>query len=160
MNQPRTGFTKLQGADARVAEEVQDIGVAGALAHPVPLRRHVREECKVTERGEGGVEAHRAARQLPSARHRAMLDPAATALLVRAWNEGRVRIPVAEFLRPHRLGFRADHLVRAVTLELAASAAIDQAPVLPRLGDNRREVAHAASASLAPTAATARGPAS
>ena len=62
--------------------------------------------------------------------------------------------------RPHRLRLGPDDGDRSVALQLLAVAAVDQAPVRPGLGDDRREIAHAASASFAPTEATATGPSS
>ena len=88
----------------------------------------------------------------------AMLDPAAAAFLVRAGNEGRVRVPVRSRRRPHRLRLGPDDRDRAIALELLTVAAVDQAPVGPGLGDDRLEIAHAASASFAPTDATATRP--
>ena len=65
-----------------------------------------------------------------------MLDPAAAALLVRSGDEGRVGIPVVARRRPHRLRLGPDDADRAVALELAAVAAVDQPPIVPRLGDD------------------------
>src|SRR4051812_33261166 len=87
-----------------------------------------------------------------------MLDPAPAAFLVRAGHERRIGIPLLELRSPHRLRFRADSGEAPVALELLAIAAVDQAPVVPGLGDDRGEFAHAASASCAPTEATAARP--
>ena len=65
MDHPRARFAQQQSADAGVAEQVEHVGVGRALAHPVPLRRHVGEEGEMAERRQAGVEADRAARQLP-----------------------------------------------------------------------------------------------
>src|SRR5689334_10755156 len=89
-----------------------------------------------------------------------MLDPAPTPFLIRAGNEGRIGIPVPRGRRPHRLRVRTNHGELAVTLQLLTAARVDESPVVPGLGDDRREASHAASASLAPTAAMALGPAS
>ena len=94
----------------------------------------------MAERGQAGVEADLAARQRPALRAPAsMLDPAAAAFLVRAGDEGRVGRPVVERRRPHRLRFGADDGDRAIALPLAAVAAVDQPPVVPRLGDDGLE---------------------
>src|SRR5205823_11988130 len=71
--------------------------------------------------------------------------------------EGRVGVPVLPRRRPHRLRLGTRHGVGTVALELLTVAAVDQTPVGPRLGDNRGEIVHAASASFAPTEATAAG---
>src|SRR5689334_13909867 len=89
-----------------------------------------------------------------------MLDPASATLLVRAGDEGRIGVPVVARRRPHRLGLGADDLESAIAFQLAAVAAVDEAPVVPGLGNDRAELVHAASASFAPTEATALGPAS
>src|SRR5947209_15878164 len=89
-----------------------------------------------------------------------MRHPAAAALFVRPGNEGRVRVPIIACRRPHRLRLRAHHREAAVPFQLLAIAAVDQPPVGPRLGNDRLKVAHAASASFAPTDATAIGPSS
>src|SRR5438270_5786965 len=106
------------------------------------------------------MEADSVPAQVPLTRHRAMLNPAAAALLVRSRDEGRIRVPIVARRRPHRLRFGPDHLERAVTLELLAIAAVDQPPVGPGLGDDCKEAAHAARARPAPTEATASGPSS
>src|SRR6185312_1397401 len=160
VHQPRAGFAERQRADAGVAEQVEHVGVGSTLPHPVPLRGHVGEEAEVAEWGQRGGEADISARELPLPRHRAVLDPAAAALLVRAGDEGRVRVPVAACRRPHRLRLRPDHLDVAVAFELLAATAIDEAPVAPGLGDERREFGHAANASWVPTEATAARPSS
>src|SRR5438093_11610384 len=90
-----------------------------------------------------------------------MLDPAAPALLVRTGDKSRVRIPVLARRSPHRLRFRTSDGDRPVPLELLSIAAVDQSPVVPRFGDQRLKIAHAAaSASCAPTEATAARPSS
>ena len=57
--------------------------------------------------------------------------PAATAVLVGAGDEFAVRIPLREARRPQRLPLGADEAVRAVTLELAAIAAVEQRVIRP-----------------------------
>ena len=61
--------------------------------------------------------------------------------------------------RPHRLRLGADDGDRAVALEFAPVAAVDQAVIVPRLGDDRDQVAHAARTAGTPIVARARGPA-
>src|SRR5947209_18138383 len=89
-----------------------------------------------------------------------MLHPAAPALFVRPGNEGRVRVPIVACRRPHRLRLRAHHREAAVAFQLLAVAAVDQPPVGAGPGNDRGEIAHAASASFAPTDATDIGPSS
>src|SRR5688500_12352687 len=113
----------------------------------------------MAERRQRGVEAHIAARQRPVARHRAVLDPTPAAFLIRSGHEGRVRVPVGARRRPHRLGLGPDHRDRAVAFEFSPAAAVDQPPIVPRLGDQRGEIAHAARAAGTPMLARAIGPA-
>src|SRR5205085_7860244 len=100
----------------------------------------------------------RPARQLPLPGHRTVLDPAAAAFLVRSGDEGRIRVPIAARRRPHRLRLGPDDREFAVAFELVAVAAIDQAPIRPRLGDQRGEAAHAARTAGTPMVAVARAP--
>src|SRR5947209_9248041 len=101
-----------------------------------------------------------AARQRPLPGYRAVLGPAPAALLVRSGNEGCVGIPVRARRRPHRLRFGTGDGHVTVALQLLPVAAVDQSPVVPRLGNQRLKFAHAASASCAPTDATAARPSS
>src|SRR5690348_14079785 len=103
------------------------------------------------ERRQRGIEPDCAARQLPLLRHRPMLNPTAAAFLIRSRNKCGVGIPIFPRRSQHRLRLRSDDLHLAITFELLAVAAIDQTPIVPRLGDERLEFAHAASASLVPT---------
>ena len=52
MNQARAGFAQQQRPDAGVAEQVEHLGSVRPRPHPIPLRRHVREERKVAERSQ------------------------------------------------------------------------------------------------------------
>src|SRR5437870_3592775 len=87
-----------------------------------------------------------------------MLQPATAAFFVGAGNKGRVRIPLAPRRLPHRLRLGPDNRELAVALELLAVAAVDQAPVGPRLGDQRGEIGHAARTAATPMVAVARAP--
>ena len=146
-------------ADAGVAEQVEHVGVRGALAHPVPLRRHVGKEAEMAERRQRGVRSGRRRAPAPIACGTgAMLDPAPAAFLVGPGNEGRVGVPIVARRRPHRLRLGPDDRELAVALELLAVAAVDQAPVGPRLGNDRREIAHAARTAGTPIVAVARAP--
>src|SRR5687768_9680475 len=87
-----------------------------------------------------------------------MLDPLAAAILVRAGDEGGVGVPFGGGGHPHGLWFGADDLDGAVPFELAAVAAVDQAPIVPRLGDQGDEIRHAARAAGMPMVARALGP--
>ena len=192
MGQPRAFRRHRQRADAGIAEEVERFGaVAETLPHPGPLRRHVREESEVAERGALGAEPHLLPAELPAlARHRPGELPAPAAFFVRAGDELPVRVPIGGGRRPQSLRLGPDEAVAAVALELAAMARIDEAVIGPGLGDQgqcrhpgegrdlrtrshgtsprdpglRRGDGlpgrHAAFASLPPTLATARGPAS
>ena len=156
----RARVGQRQRADAGIAEQVEHLRVGRPFPHEIPLRGHVGEEAQVAEGRQAGVEADVAARQRPRRRDRAMLDPASAALLVRSRHEGRVGGPFLERGGPHRLRFGANHGDIAIAFPFLAVPAVDQAPVGPRLGDDRLEVgeAHAASAILPPIAALARGP--
>ncbi len=107
-----------------------------------------------------GAEADLLPRQLPAlARHRPGELPAAAALLVRTGDELAVRLPVVAGGRPERLRLGADETVLAVTFELPAMAAVDEAVIGPRLGDERVRP-HAARTAGMPIVALALGPAS
>ena len=158
MDQLGPGFAQQKAADPGVAEQVQHFRVGRSLAHEIPLRGHVGEEAEVAEGGQAGMEADLAAGQWPIARHLAVVLPAAAAILVAAGDEGGIGIPVRIGRSPHRLGFGADDVDRAVAFEFLAVAAVDQGPIVPRFGDQGGEVGHAARASLPPIEARAMGP--
>ena len=71
-----------------------------------------------------------------------MLDQTSSAFFVGAWNECRVGRPVTARRSPHRLRFRAHNLEGSVAFELLPVAGIDQAPIVPRLGDQCLKFAH------------------
>ena len=159
MDQPPAGLAEQQAADPRVAEQIEDVGVGGPGPHPVPLRRHVGEETEMAEGRQRGVEANIAARQRPAIRDWSVLHPSPAAFFVGAGDEGSVRLPIVAGRRPHRLRLGPDDRERAVALELAAMPAVNQAPVVPWLGDQGRQLAHAARAAGTPIVARAQGPA-
>ena len=140
MDQSRAGVGQRQCADAGVAKQVEDVGVVRQGAHRVPLRRHVGEEAQVAEGGQAGVEADLAARHWPAARNRSMLDPAPAAILVRSGDEGRVGVPFVQRRSPHRLRIGADDRHGSIAFELLPVAAVDQAPIGPRLGDQGEQI--------------------
>src|SRR5579884_1065648 len=104
------------------------------------------------------IEVDAITRQLPLLRNGSVLHPSTAAFIVRGGDERRIGIPIARCRSPHRLRFRTNDVEIAITLEFPAVAAINEAPVRPRLRDDRRQITHAAIASLAPTEANASGP--
>ncbi len=90
-----------------------------------------------------------------------MLDPAPAAFFVGTGNEGGVRIPRRRSRAPTSPAAPAlDDREPAVTLELLAIAAVDQAPVRPGLCNQRLQLHQATAASRAPTDAMAVRPSS
>src|SRR5690606_21401452 len=108
--------------------------------HPVPHRGHVGKEAEVAKgralRGETDLGPGKRPALL---RDRASVLPATASVLVRAGNEFTVGIPPGQPGPPQRLRFGPDEAMRAVTLQLAAVAAVYQAVVGPALaGEDQR----------------------
>ena len=161
MDQPGAGFAEQQRADAGVAEQVEHLGVR----RRAPASSPIAAPCRGRRRDGGTASGWRG-----SGPRRA---PAASSCgTSRCWtqrpppssSEPGTKVASgdqsSQRRRPHRLRFGPDDGDRAIALPLPAVAAVDQAPVVPGLGDDRLEIgqAHAASASLPPIEAMARGP--
>src|SRR4030095_11921179 len=78
---------------------------------------------------------------------------------VGARQEGLFGLPFRCRWRPHGLRLRTDAADRAITLKFATVTAINQAPVVPGLGDQGLQIAHAARTAGNPIVARAGGPA-
>ena len=157
MDQPRSRLAQQQAANPGVAEQVEDVGIFGPRAHPVPLRGHIGKEAEVPERRQRCLKPDAIAPERPLRIDRTVLHPAPAPFLVRTGHECRIGVPFGERRCPHRLRLRAGDFVTAVALVFFTVPGIDQAPVRPGLSDDRGERAHAAN--FAPTLARARGPA-
>ena len=160
MDQPRARFAQQQRADAGIAEQVEHVGVRRAARASSPIAAPCRE------RSRGGGTA--------SARRRSGPSPRASSHCRgtgRCWTQrpppssSEPGTKVASGSQSSRAGAHIacgsgrTTLNVAVALELLAIAAIDQAPVGPRLGDQRGEVAHAARTAGTPMVAVAARPA-
>ena len=136
-------------ADAGIAEQVEHVGVGRRARASSPIAA----PCRGRSRDGGTASARRG-----SGRRRATAPTVAAP--AGAGPSGR-RLPRPSRGRRSRpgpsrrcagahiaCGSGRTTLIRAIALELVAIAAIDQAPVGPRLGDDRGEIGHAASGEL------------